>query len=233
MILLRNDTSKIKVGFKNEKYGFHTLRCKITNTVSGDTKETEKYYSVVNGTGGRVNRKIAACSHFVSKYGTDDMNKATSMFANAGFSMFREEIPWYNFEKKRGEYTMSDADVMLNETLKENGMSRYMLLYGNGPGVSEEPPRSETAINRFAEYAYNLAAQTKGQIYDFEVWNEYNHVPFNRDGGTVDELYQYVKGNKRGDKKGKSRSESVGNGRNNRYLEYIHVGRRILSKRRI
>lgn len=188
-----NDTSKIKVGFKNEKYGFHTLRCKITNTVSGDTKETEKYYSVVNGTGGRVNRKIAACSHFVSKYGTDDMIKATSMFANAGFSMFREEIPWYNFEKKRGEYTMSDADVMLNETLKENGMSRYMLLYGNGPGVSEDPPRSETAINRFAEYAYNLAAQTKGQIYDFEVWNEYNHVPFNRDGGTVDDYINMLK----------------------------------------
>lgn len=122
--------------------------------------------------------------------GRGDIEEVSELLSQNGVTINRDGIPWDTVEKTKGQLALPTGvkDKLIRE--KVSGIdnilicSRYNSLYDNGL-----TPVSDEAIAAFANYCGFLARELKGIVPYFEIWNEYNHTPFNNNPEAGPEAY--------------------------------------------
>lgn len=171
-------------------YGFYTLEVYVINLANGSSRHSKKAFSVVNAPK-EPNPYMGVCNHFNMGHGVAELERKTELMKKAGFSGIREGYLWADFEKTPGVYKKTPIHERADAALTANSMTRFVQLAVNNPAVSPEfPPVSDYAVQRFADYAYNVALQTKGLVEGVEIWNEWDIKSFNPNQVPVD---KYVK----------------------------------------
>jgi hypothetical protein len=186
-------TTDISLSVKG--YGFYTLDVYEVNLSSNSAIHSKKAFSVANAPkDGLVNETMGVCNHFNMGHGVAELERKTELMKNAGFVGIREGYLWSDFEKTPGVYKKTDIHERADAALKENGMTRFVqLAVSNAAVTSEFPPVSDYAVKRFADYAYNVALQTKGLVEGVEVWNEWDIKTFNPSQAPVDKYVNLLK----------------------------------------
>ncbi len=99
---------------------------------------------------------------------------------NMGASWSRDGLAWSTVETEKDVLSLPEGSYDIFKTAKDNGIntllicSNYNQFYDNG-----ETPNTPEGIAGFARYCGFLASSLKGVVDHFEIWNEYNHTPFN------------------------------------------------------
>lgn len=194
--LAKGENKVIPLEFKIDGYGFYKIKTETVNSINDRVNITENdFTSIVKND--EPNYLSALCSHIVRGHGLREAEKLIAMYADAGFSGLRDNtMGWGNIEPEKGVYTFPEKSKFLEQLSKDNAMKNLWLLgLNNNKVMPGYTPISEEHINAFAEYAYQTAKIDKefGFGAEFEVWNEYNHVPFNKDGGTVQDYINMLK----------------------------------------
>lgn len=187
------DKSDIPLEFEVKDKGFYTLELNIYNSVTGKSivEKKEFSYATLNE---EPNEKYGVCNHFNQGHGIDEADRKTELFAKAGFSMLRDDPNWVDVEKTEGVLELPETEVIKRNAEDKYGMGEYVVLLGGNPQITgENTPRSPEAIKKFADYAGFMAENNKDRKACYEVWNEYNHTPFNKDNGTVSDYINLLK----------------------------------------
>lgn len=189
------EEKNIDIAFEVNGYGFYTIEAYVKNTQSGNSKFSRKVFSVVNGPAdGSMNPLMGVCNHFNQGHGVEELERKTELLKNAGFTAIREGYRWADVEKTPGVYKISDVYERTDNALKANGMKRFVNLGLSNPVVTPEfPPVSDYAVERFADYAYNIVGQTKGLVEGVEVWNEWDIKSFNPSGAPIEYYHKLQK----------------------------------------
>lgn len=189
----------VKINPIIDKYGFNTLILKVTDKESNESYTITKDFSVAHGPdNGEMNSKIAVCDHTAS-HAVEGQNgggyeyEKFELMKNAGVSSVRFELNW-NYYEKQGTFTLPGNFRKVYDSIGENGMDYFCLLLGGNQSIGVQgPPRTAFEMQRFADYGTNIAKEVKDISHRYEIWNEYNHIPFNASGGTVDDYIEMLK----------------------------------------
>ncbi len=166
-------TKEIKVPV--EYYGVMTF--KIEADANGDTVLAEMPYTLSNHTSDMPhNMKFGTTTHW--NRGRGDIDKSIKLMTGAGIGNMRsEDLMWPEFEKKEGEYALTDYQENVLDALSENDID-YMFIcnFGNALYHSpvNEPVNDEQGYNALERYIEELLIQSKGRVDYIEVWNEYH-----------------------------------------------------------
>lgn len=187
------EKSSIPLEFEVRDKGFYTLELRIINSVTGKETVEKKEFSVAT-LNEEPNDKYGVCNHFNAFHGIAEADRKTELLAKAGFSMLRDEANWSAVEKTAGVLELPETEIIKRNAEDKANMGDYALLLGGNYSISgEKTPRSPEAIRKFAEYAGFMAEQNKDRKACYEVWNEYNHIPFNADNGSVSDYINLLK----------------------------------------
>lgn len=187
------DKSAMPLEFEVKDKGFYTLELNIYNSVTGKSVVERKEFSVAT-LNEEPNKKYGVCNHFNQFHGISEADRKTELFVKAGFSKLRDEANWRNVEKTKGVLKLPETEVIKRNAEDKYGMDKYVLLLGANPKITgENTPISPETIKKFADYAGFMAENNKDRNACYEVWNEYNHVPFNKDNGTVSDYINLLK----------------------------------------
>ena len=110
---------------------------------------------------------------------------AAGIAGRAGIGWGREEIRWSKTELLPGVYKIPDNMRRELEYAKEAGMKMELgLLYSNPVAYKSftdimDPPTTDEELTAYGNWCEWLARETKGLVYAFAVWNEYNLESFN------------------------------------------------------
>lgn len=196
MSVAGRESKSIPLNFKIDGYGYYKIKTETVNTIDNRVNTTENdFTSIVKND--EQNYQSALCSHITSGHGLRRAEELVPMLANAGFSGLRDGgTEWRSVEPQKGVYQMPEKAKYMGELSNKNNMSNIWVIgYDNPNVVPGWTPISESHINAFAEYAYQTAKMAKeyGLNVEFEIWNEYNHIPFNKDEGTVQDYINMLK----------------------------------------
>jgi len=181
----------------SKKYGYGKIIVECTGKESGRIQSEELEYSVLNAPE-EPNPKLYLNDHSGGNplavgngHGQDRIDEKYELMKKMGTVGLRTNSAAIGYSAK-GPGTFSDTDEwkIAADTLKEKGMKQLQIVHGkNSTLTSENPPRSEAAINAYASFWGVVASEyeKRGYDVDYMIWNEYNHVPFNPDGGTVED----------------------------------------------
>lgn len=194
--LAAGESKTIPLSYKIDGYGFYKIITETTDSLYGRLNTTENdFASIVKND--ELNYQSALCSHMTSGHGMARADELVPMLANAGFSGLRDGgMDWRSVEPQKGAYVFPKKAEYIGElSAKENMHNLWLIAYDNPAVVPGWTPISESHINAFAEYAYQTAkiAKDNGIDAEFEIWNEYNHIPFNHDEGTVQDYINMLK----------------------------------------
>lgn len=123
--------------------------------------------------------------------------------ASLGMGAIRSDIAWVRNEKTRGKYTWDDIYTEAFARVRANDLDLLGIIdYGNplyGNGMVPDTPGAIAAYGRYAAAVVDHFSPEA-----IEVFNEFNHPPFNngacgRSADCYDELVQSVLANVRGD----------------------------------
>lgn len=201
-ILLDANEKKTKsITIEADRYGFNTVEITITDKNTGRVQVSRKDFSCANGPkDGEKNPKMGYNNHANTGNGLKRVEEATELFAKAGYSSARGAYKWSQYERNPGVYSLVQPEILLawggcldnkrpTEAWIANGIKPYVIVSGGHSVLSPEgTPTTEASIKNFANYAYHLASDINalGAPAEYEVWNEYNHIPFNENGTVKD-----------------------------------------------
>jgi len=192
-ILAAGEDRVIPVKATVKSYGFHKIKTKATNSETSKVITTENAFSVAmkNDT---HNMKMGVNDHTGVGHGIDETERKVKLFSDAGFFGMRNANRWSFIEKTPNVFAFPEDDNRVFAAMDENNMTRYMLLFSSNPVRTEElTPVSSEAISMWADYAAWVAKETKDKKAVYQIWNEYNHDPFNPGKGTVSDYVNLLK----------------------------------------
>ena len=183
----------IPVKTKAKSYGFHKIKVMSTNSENSKEITTEKAFSVAVKNDS-YNMKMGVNDHTPEGHGIEEAERKVKLFSDAGFFGMRHDAQWRLVETKPNEYAFPNNFNRVFAAMDENGMTRYCLLFGSNPvRTAELTPVSSEAINMFTDYVGWVVNATKDKKVVYQIWNEYNHDPFNRGKGTVSDYVNLLK----------------------------------------
>ncbi len=156
-------------------YGVLTFSLEVST--DGDIFNTEIPYTLSNHTADMPNNKrFGVTNHFNRGYG--DLTKGVKLMTGAGIGAMRgEDLMWPEFEKKKGEYALTEYQKQVLDTLDKNDID-YMFIanYGNinYNDTPTEPVHDKEGYDALSKFIEELLIQGKGRIDYIEVWNEYH-----------------------------------------------------------
>lgn len=169
-----------------QKYGIYTLRASAEDSAGITAADETVSFSYVN-TAQALNKRFGIVNHIAHNVGEYD--KLAETEKQAGFGMVRDELFWSSYEQKKGEYKVPWIYNQYYTALKDSGIELLQLFSAtNKLYTNEYPPRSDNAVNAFADYAANLSRDLIGTTNYFEVWNEYN-----MDSNSVSDYFNMAK----------------------------------------
>lgn len=187
-------TKPLSVSIPNNlKYSVYTLKTDISYYDGGGslvTDSTESEFSVSMSVERDETDIDFGYQTQIISLSRGECSEVSELLSTGGITINRDGIPWDTVEKTKGILSLPAGvkDKLIKE--KESGIdnilicSRYNSLYDNGL-----TPTSDEAIAAFANYCGFLARELKGIVPYFEIWNEYNHTPFNNNPEAGPENY--------------------------------------------
>jgi polysaccharide biosynthesis protein PslG len=119
---------------------------------------------------------------------------ALSLISQAGANSVRDDVPWAQVERVKGQLTMpSGVDDLVDQALKANVQPLLILDYGNPFYDSGAKPVSPQALSAFARYAVFVVQHFKGRVHRYEMWNEWNVTTGGTRSGTPQEYVQFLR----------------------------------------
>lgn len=104
--------------------------------------------------------------------------QARQMLSDTGLNAFRGEIYWDRLEASKGRLAIPPKLNELESLITQKGAGRFFPLialdYGNPFYDQADLPRSDEAVQGFANYAGFVARTYGDAIPLYEVWNEWN-----------------------------------------------------------
>lgn len=95
---------------------------------------------------------------------------------------FRGDVPWKDIEVSAGNLRyptsaspLKNLDTLVTDSVRQQHKPLLILAYGNKAYDDGGLITSSQGIAGFARYAAFTVAHFKGRVYDFEIWNEWNH----------------------------------------------------------
>lgn len=203
--LIADDSGMAKTTYKLDlsdselKYGVFTLNYRITDNYGVAENGTTRFSVLKLNEQGSENPKLGTVQHFFTTHSSVDMRNTLDIMRKAGLSGQRQSIYWSSFEKKKGEYVLTDRNKEFLNLMDEYRLNHMLTLFGtNSLYGSENPPVSTgdgSMLEAFGNYAYNLALETKDTTVYYEIWNEYEikGSPFNYDNATEEDYVNMLK----------------------------------------
>lgn len=197
--LAAGEKKTVTVSPEVDSYGFNTLILNIKDANGDESYTLTKDFSVANGPkNGETNSKIALNDHTAShakegEHGGDYSLGKFELMKKAGASGLRFMINWNYFEKN-GVFALPGNFQKVYDDMRTVGLEHYNLIFGGNQSLGiAGPPRTPEEIKKFANYAAESAKASGDITNKYLIWNEYNHVPFNSSGGTVDDYIEILK----------------------------------------
>lgn len=104
-----------------------------------------------------------------------EVDRQVSLAQQAGVKLIRWEIQWKYVEREKGDLQLRSEWRYTADRIRSAGLESILILdYGNPGYDNGDKPRSQEAIAAFARYAAFIAAQFKGVVRYYQVWNEWN-----------------------------------------------------------
>jgi len=184
-------------------YGYGTVYVNCTSKTTGRTLKDELEFSVLNGPA-EPNPKWYMNDHSGGNplavgngHGQERIDEKYELMKKSGIVGLRSNsvAPGYSAVAP-GVFKDPDDWRLVADTLQKHGMKQLQIVSGKNINItSENPPKSDAAIAAYANFWGIVAAEYKKRGYDVDymIWNEYNHVPFNPDGGTVEDYIRLQK----------------------------------------
>lgn len=178
-------------------YGYGNISAKCISKETQRAQSDELEFSVLNGPS-EPNPRWYMNDHSGGNplavgngHGQERINEKYELMKKAGTAGLRSGSAAMLYSATApGVFNDPSNWRIVADTLKDHGMKQLQIVNGKNKNVTlENPPRSDAAIAAFASWWGTVAAEYKARGYDVDymIWNEYNHVPFNPDGGTVDD----------------------------------------------
>ena len=120
--------------------------------------------------------QFGVCTHLA--LGRGNAGQVLSLMADGGFGSFRDDAFWGAIESQPGELRFPGKFDELRAAMAgaaARGQSPITVLaYGNRHYDAGGLVVSPAAIDAYAKYAGFVARELKGQVHQFEIWNEWN-----------------------------------------------------------
>lgn len=166
------------------QYGIFNLDLKVKSVGEDDYIRRRVPFSVIFSNG-VINPKMGVSSHYVSGYETayEDFDKEISLNVLAGFGINREEFEWNKYELSPGEYSLTNRQKKLFDTLKTNGLTPMPILYngswvyGRECGSAAEfmpMPVNDYQREKYAAYIKSAVEDVSEYAPVLEIGNEWN-----------------------------------------------------------
>ena len=94
------------------------------------------------------------------------------LMENAGYSMTRESIWWYEYEKKKGEYAMTPMLTQRKALWDKSEIEQQLVLQKENSLYIDGWARGDIPVAACVEYAKHFVEENKGKIKYYEIFNE-------------------------------------------------------------
>lgn len=169
-----NISDTLTIDFENRYGEFYAELRVFDNITKKIYTEKESFYRIMTRLDGVKNKNMGVSNH-VTYLSNESMTNIFNMESKAGMGMAREEIHWRLFETSAGNYALNTSHkAWLNKSAAEDISPFIILGYDNANVTDEEPPVSDSEIEKYADYVYEVVSKTKDYANYYEVWNEYN-----------------------------------------------------------
>ncbi len=184
--------SGAKCQFTLSQPGWFSCRCDLIADGRVVTSRRFSCAALPDDANGMRSDFVGVCSHFgQNAYPLETMD----LMLRYGVDQFRDEISWRSFEAEKGRYVMPGfAAAYLRHSAELRMRPLIIFDYSNPHYDHDGYPNSAEAVAGFANYAVNLARETRGTVATFEVWNEWvggcgmNGRPGEHDGAAYGRL---------------------------------------------
>jgi hypothetical protein len=120
--------------------------------------------------------QFGVCTHLALKRG--NAGQVLSLLAAGGFNSFRDDAFWGAIEREPGELRfppkLDELRAAMAGAAARGESPIAVLAYGNRHYDAGGMVVSPAAIDAYANYAGFVARELKGQVHQFEIWNEWN-----------------------------------------------------------
>ena len=193
-VTLKPGENTIKLNEKFGHYGYYYLFATVT---SGDQVYSQKrtnFSYAYSSNGEFINDKFGYSCHWVKSWWRDAIDGGIEVAHKAGVGWMRDEHEWSEVEKEKGKHEVYDVFTKAVDKMHEQNIKFLCILaFGNDLYDGEKTvPYTEEGLTGWANYCAFMAKTLKGKASYFEVWNEYNHTPFNQRPDIADNDHYYT-----------------------------------------
>jgi hypothetical protein len=107
---------------------------------------------------------------YLCRYGVGEMEKVARLARQAGVKWSREDFSWPSIERERGKFDWSYHDHLLS-CATQNGITVYAIVMG-WPAWTK--PYTSEGVADYVAFLRELVKRYRGQIEQWEIWNEPN-----------------------------------------------------------
>lgn len=125
-----------------------------------------------------ISDKFGACNHFAWNQPSRDPAIIFPLMKRAGIGWTRDEILWKDYETEKGVYQLKPYHERFLTLSAENDIKTLLILcFGNElyTETNNTVPITDEELEAFGKFCYNLVKDTKGRVFAFEYWNEFDH----------------------------------------------------------
>lgn len=198
-----NETLVIPIKAHTDRYGYGKITADFESKKTGWKKTIQKEYAAVMPAGETNPRFTLADAsggyeNNINNYiGGERAAEKYTMFKQIGTDGFRAGSASISYSANSGgTFTPNPAWDFVAQEIAAQKMKQIQIAMGASANVTiENPPKTNAGIKAFANYWKSVADEynKRGYNVDYEVWNEYNHIPFNKDAGTVSDYVNMLK----------------------------------------
>lgn len=183
-----------KLNEEFNRYGYFFLH--VTATAKDKSMysfERTNFSYAYSSNGKFVNDKFGYSCHWEAAKYRGAIEGGIESAHRAGVGWMRDEHVWANVEKEKGKYEPSPYFTQYVEEMEEHDVKLYFL-FGMGNGLYDGAgavPYTEEGLEGWKNYCKFMARTLKDKAEAFEVWNEYNHLPFNSNPEVANNQHYY------------------------------------------
>lgn len=177
IVLKKADTVTKEVVLDFNRYGVFSV---IAEVSSGELKfrssDVDKFAYIRESK--FLNDKFGACNHFSWNQPTRDPAIVFPLMKKAGIGWTRDEILWKDYESEKGVYELKPHHKRFLDLSAQHDIKTLLILcYGNPIYTKTEHsvPITDEELDAFGKFCYNIVKDTRGSVFAFEYWNEFDH----------------------------------------------------------
>ena len=175
--LKKNATVTKEVTLDFSRFGVFSVVAEVSNTtLKYRSSDVDKFALIRESE--FISDKFGACNHFAWNQAARDPAIVFPLMKKAGIGWTRDEILWKDYETEKGVYELKPHHERFLTLSAQNGIKTLLILcFGNAlyTKTDKTVPITEEELDAFGKFCYNLVKDTKGRVFAFEFWNEFDH----------------------------------------------------------